>query len=192
MDVRGAVSALIVLAPLALGGCVGVGNVNYPPISGQTAGSDLNQPAAQLAMTAALIWVTRRYPPVNDPMPGADYREPLAMNLPPGVSRTTYLAVERDVSVRNAYARALSAETSNLPTYHVTRVTVRGTDALVDILVPKYNLGPGTSGEQLYMGVSVDLRGGLKPWEYYAHRTFPVNMADVPAPNPCPPPPPGP
>lgn len=171
---------------LLLGGCMGMGNVNYPPIDGQTATGDLNQPAARHVMATALIYATNRYPPVAEAPVGEKVEQPLAFNLPPGVSDGTYHIIQNDVSERNVTAVALTDRTKDRPVYHVTRVVVRGTDAEVDVLVPRYNLGPGVSGEQMYSGVSLDMRGGFRPWQVISARSFQVTSADLPALNPMP------
>lgn len=171
---------------LMLGGCMGMGNVNYPPIDGQTATGDLNQPAARHVMATALIYATNRYPPVAEKPVGQKVEQPLAFNLPPGVSDGTYHIIQGDVSERNVTAVALTERTKDRPVYHVTRVVVRGTDAEVDVLVPRYNLGPGAQGEQMYSGLALDMRGGLRPWQVIAARPFQVTSADMPALNPMP------
>lgn len=183
-SVRVGAGAVAAATLCVLGGCLGMGNVNYPPIEGQTAGSNLNQPAARNVMATALVWATNRYPPVPGSPVGEQYQGPLAVNFPPGVDPEAARMIESELERKNPRAMALTGESMNVPRYHVTRVVVRGTDAIVDVLVPRSNLGPGTQGEQLYTGVSIDLRGGLRPWQVVAHRTFPVALADVPAPNP--------
>ncbi len=179
------------LAPLALvsamgmisvlGGCLGAGNASWPPIDGQSALDDMNQPAVKNAIATALIWATRKYPPVANPEIGVEYTVPLAINLPPGTSSGTYYMVAKDIGM---HAQPMPPEPGNLPVYHIGRVVIRGTDAIVDVLVPKYSIGVGTQGEQLYQGVTIDLRGGFRPWQVVAHRSFAVGSMSVPAANP--------
>ena len=190
MDVRRPaswlLSAVLLAVPAVLAGCFGAGNSSWPPVEGQTALSDLNQPAVRNVQATALIWATRKYPPAQGQVPGTPYTEPVAINLPPGTSRTSYLMVQDDVSSADSPVLAVRDATEPLPTYHISRVVVRGTDAIVDVVVPRNNLGPGAVGEQRYEKVTLEMRGGLRPWQVVRHRTYAIATADVPELNPIP------
>ncbi len=178
MDVRTPLALAFLTLAGTLGGC---SVVNYPPVGGQSAGTNLNEPAPRLAIATALLWATRRYPPVAGE--SVDHNQPFAFSLPPGIDTVTYRAIARDVAAGNPLAQPVLEGNTDLPTYYVVGVMVRHSDAEVSILCPQFNLGPGTQGEQLYRGVSVEMRGGWRPWQYHTHRTFLVNTADVPERN---------
>lgn len=190
MDVRRPAHVCVLAAfagvPALFAGCMGMGNTTWPPVEGQTALVDLNQPAVRNVEATALLWATQKYPPAPGLVPGTRYTEPVAINLPPGTSRSSYLMVQNDVSTDESPALAVRDAVEPLPTYHIARVVVSGTDAFVDVVVPRNNLGPGAVGEQRYEKVSLEMRGGFRPWKVVGHRTHPISVADVPALNPIP------
>ncbi len=163
-----------------LGGCVGY-NV-YPPQRGISGFHNPNSDPFPPIMTEAIRWTITRYPAVTP----AEWSPPLgvppegsrfAVNLPVGVNRLVYLKV-----VERAGFGAVPMQPGNehLPTYHIARVWVSGDEAKVDVVRPVPGMPLTASGKPVTQGITVRLRGGLKPWQVTSHRVWALNALESP------------
>ncbi len=173
------VPVLVMASALGLSvmaGCPGAGQVNYPPIAGDTISNSVNNPPVPRVLDAALEYVVLRYPPNSsgplDPQPPV----PFAVNLPALMNEENVRSI---ISNTSPFARALTEQTQNLPIYHVARVNVRGGTAYVDILRPVSTL-PDKPVNPLYQGVRVELRGLSTAWRVNHIQLYPVGTPDVP------------
>lgn len=170
-----------VAATITLGGCYGYSS--WPPVEGDTAVHSVNISPVPVVMGAALKFVADRYPPVVESEPGKTYADPFAISLPPGASINTYFSVAANTGPA---ARPLIEGDEKLPIYHVARVNVRGTSATVDIIRPVVGVAGKPADGAMYQAVTVYLSSGVSPWHVTYHRTLPMGMLEVPAPNPLP------
>jgi hypothetical protein len=160
--------ALLAVGLLAtLPGCVGY--TTYPAASWQLASDNMNGPPADEIMIESIRWAVERYESGGE---GS-----IAVNLPDAVKdRTygiiTYRAGERVVPV--------SEETAGLPTYHLTRLWVRGDKAEVDLLRPVSELGASPTGQPIIQAVTVYLKGGLREWRVERARHWRIGTDAVP------------
>ncbi len=163
-------------AMAVMAGCPGAGQVNYPPIPGDTISNSVNNPPVPRVIDGALEYIVRRYPPNSsgplDPQPPV----PFAVNLPPNMSEENVRAIIANTS---PWARALTEQTQDLPIYHVARVNVRGGTAYVDILRPVSTL-PDKPVNPLYQGLRVEMRGLSTAWKVNHIQLYPVGAPDVP------------
>jgi hypothetical protein len=165
-------------AVLGLGACA---HSTWPPVedSGtQTNPSHINYAPTPQVIGEALSFVTLRYPPVSRAERGQVYDTPFAFSLPPGADADAYDLVAKRVQ---RGAQPATEANSELQTYIVSSVIVRGVTAEVDVLRPAMDLGTDAQGRPHYQGVSVHLLGNLGGWKVDRHHTFPVGVIDVPA-----------
>lgn len=164
-------SVILSVCPLLLlTGCVGY--TTYPPADWQTASGDISGPPADELMTESLRHVIDRYPPGGVGT--------IAINLPEGVHDRAYGVIARRVGP-DVVPMAPGLE--SMPTYHVTRIWVRGTRAEVDVLRPVGELGPSPSGEPIIQAVTVQLEGGLSRWRVMRVRPWVIGSEAVPEPH---------
>ena len=167
---------------LVMGGCPGGGFVEWPPADstqpwgGDTAWNNVNVPPVLQVVSTALNYACRRFPAIKNAEPGDGPVEPFAMNLPAGTRLSTALEIAEKVS---PMAAPLTAETQSRPIYHIARVEVRGTDATVQVMVPRVGIVDST-GQPVYQGVTIIMRGFSHNWEVKAHSSFPIGALDVP------------
>lgn len=166
MIARTSLLALLALLP-ALGGCVG--NTTYPPADWQTASRNINAPPADEIMIESLRWAIERHPPAT---PG-----PVAINLPMGVQDRTYGVI---VARIGGEAVPMERGREHLPTYHITRLWVRGDRAEVDVLRPVEELGPSPSGVPIVQALTVQLKGGMTPWRVVRSRPWVIGSESIP------------
>ncbi len=179
-------AALLIVAAVSaavLPGCVGH-NV-YPPMEGERGFTNVNSDPFPPVMTAALQWVTTRYPPNadaewNQPAAGNFGTTDFAINMPRGLNR---MIAERIVRNVGNGAQPMIPGNENLPTYHVSRVWVSGDDAKVDIVRPVVSVAFTDQGKPVTQGITIRLRGGLKPWTVTSHRLWSFNALQPPAIN---------
>ncbi|MBY0308931.1 MAG: hypothetical protein K2Q09_09335 [Phycisphaerales bacterium] len=174
--------ALVALGLCALAGIGGAGCVQstWPPIEegkSQSNPSQINSAPTPKVIGEALSFVTLRYPPVGLAERGRLYDVPFAFCLPPGADADAYDLIAR--RVQRGAQPATDANT-DLPTYYVSRVIVRGVTAEVDVLRPVPELGADAQGRARYQGVTVYLLGSLSTWKADRHHTFPVGLFEVP------------
>jgi len=175
-------SLLLGSAVLAMAGCPGGGFVEWPPADenrawgGDIAFNDVNMPPVLQVVSTALNYACRRFPAIKNAEPGDGPVEPFAMNLPKGTRYSTALEIGKKVS---PMAAPLTEETKSRPIYHIARVEVRGTDATVQVMVPRIGIAD-SAGVPVYQGVTIIMRGFLGNWEVKAHSSFPVGVLDVP------------
>lgn len=176
--------ALVSAAAIAtVGGCVGH-NI-YPPQSGVSGFHNPNSDPFPPLMTEAVRWAITRFPavtpaewspPLGVPPEGARF----AVNLPVGVNRLVYLRV---VDRAGFGAVPMTPGNEHLPTYHVVRVWVGGDEAKVDVVRPVPGIPAAADGRPATQGITVRLRGGLKPWHVTSHRVWALNTLEAPALN---------
>lgn len=172
--------SLSALALLFAPGCVGYHA--YPPIEGYPALSNPNQVNVQTVTVTAMKWVLPRYAPdgtVIWDLPHNPEAQDMAfsVNMPVGVKREVYL---RSVGQMSPNARPLTPETADLPTYHIVRVWIAGDEAKVDLIRPLPDIGASADGSVPTQGLTVNLRGGFKPWHVTAHKRWAVGAMEMP------------
>lgn len=172
-----------IAACVLLSGCVGH-NI-YPPMEGERGFTNVNSDPFPPVITAALQWVTTRYPPNAD----AEWNQPasgnfgvtsFAINLPRGMDATIAERITKNVG--NG-ALSMTPGRENLPTYHVSRIWVNGDEAKVDIIRPVVSAAFTDQGKPVSQGITIRLRGGLKPWTVSSHRLWSFNALQPPAIN---------
>lgn len=174
--------ARIVVAALAIGvtglgltGCAGY--ATYPPASGQIAANDPNGRIVERAMAVALREAIDRYPPPAELMPrdaGTAIRpHRIAVNLLPGLTPEN---AERVTSQIGPDVIGLWSQSADLPTYHVSRVWLRGGRASVDVFHPVVT----RRGERTTQMVTYDLSGGLTTFRVERTREWAVGAFEPP------------
>lgn len=133
-------------------GCVHY--VNWPPVEGQTSFANPNINGVDDIITVSMGWVVSRFPP-------AGYDGEVALNLPEQMSPTMQEHVAMQASDRTV---VLTPEHSHLPIYHFKSVRTNGTRAEVEVLRPVLEAGPASTGEPLYQGYTLYLRGSFHDW----------------------------
>jgi hypothetical protein len=185
--------ALALLSP----GCVGY-NV-YPAMPGEHAFNDPNSPILYKIMAESIRWTNYRYPetdlapampegPAPEPVPwarpepkkpAADTPPRFAVSLGPGLKREVY---QRAVEIIGPGAVPLTPENAHLPTYYIARVAISGDSATVDLFKPVTGMtGPG--GKPVHQAITLNLRGGLKPWTVTSHKVWTIGALEVPEPS---------
>ncbi|MBL8763515.1 MAG: hypothetical protein JNM07_04515 [Phycisphaerae bacterium] len=171
------IATLVLLAAVAgaaLPGCVGYNS--YPPIEGDWAFHDPNSPPMSTIMTESVRWAAAQYPVYAEGEVAADRR--FAINLPVGVRRYVYLDTVRAAGP-DAVPMSPEAEAAGLPTYHVTRLWVRGDEGRADILKP-IAIPSAKGGPKLYQSVTVYLRSGTRAWRVVSHRMANLGAGNEP------------
>lgn len=172
-------------AAALVAGCVGY--TAAPKEPGESVFTDPNAPATRDVAATALRWVVWRYPPE-----GGDGRlrsweqegdrgawagtSRFIINVPAGTRWEVYERLIRDVG---RGAAPVTPQTETLPAYHLGRVHVLGDEASVDVVRPVPEMGPGPDGRPVYQGVTVKLRGGVRPWTVIGSKTW--SMGSMPA-----------
>lgn len=151
----------------SLAGCVGY--TTYPAASWQVASDEMNGPPADEIMIAAVRWSVDRY---EEGTTGS-----VAINLPDVVRDRTYGIVAYRAGDRVV---AVEPGLENLPTYHLTRLWVRGDKAEVDLLRPVNELGASPTGAPIIQAVTVYLEGGLHAWRVERARHWRIGTDAVP------------
>jgi len=162
-------SATLIAAATLNTACVGY--ETHPPLDGQRTLRQPNSPLVTKPIEAALKWVILRYPPEGDAFTGPE-NTPIAFSLPEGFSADSYRSILQGLPRNVAPATETNAI---LPTYIIERVWVRGDEARVDLFRPMTATPPdpaSTSQTPIHQLIRIELRGGLKPWNVTAHRTF--------------------
>lgn len=168
------VALLLALPLLAIGGCMGY--TTYPPAEGQLASSDINGPPADEIMIEALRRTIERHPPVGSGV--------AVINLPEGVHDRAYGVIGYRVDdVTDVPVRVMQPALESHPTYHITRLWVRGDRAEVDVLRPVEELGPSPTGEVIVQAVTVYLRGGFREWHVVRTRPWVIGTDALPEPH---------
>lgn len=152
-----------------LAGCTSYTNVPGP--DNYTARQDPNARQASAATETGLIWAVRRHP----------VQGRYAINLPIGTSLET---AERIAEALGPNAVIPDSTDIDLPTYHVTRVWIRVSDAKVDVVYPLTT----TDGRQITRGVTAWMHAGVRPWivsrgQYWAPGTIQTPPIWVPLPE---------
>lgn len=185
------------LAATAMSGCVGY-NV-YPPEVGTAGFTDPNAPPMYQIMTEALKWTVKKYPPGDQLFPtaadipiSASEAEAAAAaraasGEPARVAISLFSSMQRDIyeyAVQQVGQGAvpLTPDTEHLPRYLVSRISVRGDAAKVDIFKPVTGVG-ATGGDTLYQPITVNLRGGMKFWRVTSYRVWSIGTFAAPAPE---------
>lgn len=176
------------LVAVTVGGMVGcVGYTAAPKDYNASVWTDPNAPATRDVGATAMRWVVHRFPPeggdgrLTAPLEGTDAAARdggarFIVNAPKGMRYEAYLWLVRAVGHG---AAPVTPSTQTLPAYHLGRVYVMGDQATVDIIRPVPEMGKGPDGKPVYQGITVTLRGGLKPWTYVSHQTW--SMGSMPA-----------
>lgn len=166
-----------------LGGCVGY--TAAPKEPNTSIFTDPNAPATRDVAAKAMRWAVYRYPPEGGDgrLTGWDTDAStwegaprFVINVPAGTRYEVYERLVRDVGKG---AAMVTLNTDTLPTYHLGRVYVMGDMASVDIIRPVAEMGRGPDQLPVYQGMTIQLRGGLKPWQYVSHKTW--SMGSMPA-----------
>ena len=162
-------AGLLGLSALALGlpGCVG--DTTYPAANWQLASDDMNGPPADEIMIESVRWAVDRYE--------AGTEGPVAINLPDVVRDRTYSIVAYRAGER---VEPLERDRADLPTYHLTRLWVRGDKAEVDLLRPVTELGASPTGRPIIQAVTIYLEGGLRQWRVVRARHWRIGTDAVP------------
>lgn len=175
-------AAISLIALSTLSACVGH-NV-YPAQPGDTGFTNVNSEPFPPILTAALQWTVTRYPPnamteFTAAAPAGPENIPFTVNLPAGMNGLIARRIVKNIGYN---AQPLTPATSTLPIYHVSSVWVQGDDAKVDIVRPVLGQ-PGPGGKPATQGISLRIRGGLKPWHVTSHRVWSFNALAAPALN---------
>lgn len=168
-------SVLVAAGMLGLGlsggivGCTSYTNVPGP--DNNSARQDPNARQASAATLAGLQWTVRRHP-----VEGL-----YAVNLPVGTSLETARRITNSLGPN---AVIPDSDQIGLPTYHVTRVWIRVSDAKVDVVYPLNTF----DGRQIERGVTTWLHAGVRPWvvsrgQYWAPGTVQTPPMWVPIPQ---------
>ncbi len=180
------------------GGCVGY-HV-YPEIGDEPGVESINSPPVHQIMAESIRWTVAHYPPyeryewqagpeaVGDRIQRMEGKEKFfAINLPDGVRREVY-----DLVVKNAGPGAVPMEPGNegLPTYHFVRVWISGDEARAEVMRPVPGMGPGSDGRPVLQGMTLYLRGGIRPWHVDYHNAWSIGSMPTPELNYVPPAPP--
>lgn len=211
----------IALTSLALTAAGCVSYANWPPVPDDTALNDPNNPATEQVMMAGLRWAVNKFPPEGDAIPadrpptnpqrsvfarGQEQQIQVparaAVNLPQGVKPAVYRRVANYAGGLNPAGTRydggrggvvpLTAETANLPTYHIGFVRIRGDEAVVTVFRPVVSMGGQPMASATYQEIKLGLRGGLRDWSVDSIR--PYGLGGRPAPETnfyVPEPPPG-
>ncbi len=143
----------------ALAGCAAY--ANYPSIGRDAAVNDPNVAPLPTLAYLGVRWTVDRYP-----VEGA-----YVVNWPRGMGRARATTLADRLGDG---ARLVSPGTRGLPTYHVSRIWLRGDRAEVDVMRP---VGGPDAGHQM---VTVHLRSDLGRWEVASTKLWPVGMGEVP------------
>ncbi len=181
-----------------LAGCSST--TNYPEIENtKLTFEDPNEWRTVAAMIVAARYVGTRYVPGEGPrFETADPNDvaepkvayPMVLNAPPGLRRTYYSRLCREVGasvepMSESVANAIDAgEETQIPVFHIGRVWIREQRAEIDVYRPMPELGRGTDGKQIYQMVTVRMTGGFQPWRAihgraWAPGAFPTPFAYV-------------
>ncbi|MCA9277770.1 MAG: hypothetical protein H6815_03180 [Phycisphaeraceae bacterium] len=155
-------------AMMMCSGCVHY--VNWPPVEGQTSFANPNINGVDDIITVSMGWVVSRFPP-------AGYDGEVALNLPEQMSPTMQEHVAMQASDRTV---VLTPEHSHLPIYHFKSVRTNGTRAEVEVLRPVLEAGPASTGEPLYQGYTLYLRGSFHDWRVDRWREWSVGTLTTP------------
>ncbi len=158
-------AVLLGTTAFALDGCAGYNN--YPPIEGDTAFHDTNSLLMEDLLVRSMRFTLDRYPA----------RGEFAINLPArtGEDRAQSILAR----IKDPRAHMMTREVVDLPTYHVSRVWVRGDEAEVDIQRPVASLR-GPDAGPVHQTITLRLRGGLRPWRVESSRAWTVGAAQTP------------
>lgn len=161
-----------------LPGC-STGFATYPPTPGQTASANPNGPIFETAVVAALRDVIERYPPPPELVPS----DAGTLSRPERVAINLFDGVRPDVAESTAArvgggAAPLFEETADLPTYHVTRVWLRGGRAEVDIICPVVT----RRGARTTQMVTLEMQSTLGGYRVDRRREWTVGAFPAPAP----------
>lgn len=153
-------------------GCTSYTNVPGPGIAPTQ--QDPNARQASGAVQTALVWAVRRHP----------VQGRYILNLPVGTSTETAGSIAARLGPNAVVPGAEPIADPALPTYHITRVWIRFSEAKVDVVYPMTD----GQGERIQRGVTVWLNGGIGPWrvsrgQYWAPGTVPIPPVWVPIPQ---------
>ena len=152
---------------VSLGGCVGY--TTYPAASWQAASAEMNGPPADEIMVESVRWAVNRYE--------AGTTGSIAINLPEVVRDRTYSIIAFQAGERVV---AMERGLEDLPTYHLTRLWVRGDKAEVDLLRPVNELGASPTGDPIIQAVTLYIEGGLHAWRVERARHWKIGTDAVP------------
>lgn len=188
------VGVSLVLA--AVWGGLGVGCVGYhvyPAVDEEPGVRSINSPPVHNIMAEAIRWTVTHYPPyeryewqagpeaIGDRVIRLEGREEFfAINLPEGVRREVYQMV-----VKNAGPGAVAMEPGKeeMPTYHFVRVWISGDEARAEVMRPVPGMPPGPDGLPVEQGMTLYLRGGVRPWRVEYHNAWSIGAMATPAIN---------
>jgi len=142
---------------------------NYPALKGDTAVNDPNAPPLPDLMVKAVRHTVERHPVAG----------PYAVNLPADLKpqKAEWIVAQLDED-----ARLLTEETADLPTFHVSRIWVRGVKAEVDVHRPLVDV-PSPRGGAAQQMVTVKLDSGLSGWRAASSKAWAVGAFEPPAPR---------
>jgi|GEM_PF-3081951 len=160
-----------------MGGCAGF--ATYPPSSGQMAADDPNGRIVERAMGTALRRAINDHPPTSAMLPAgagtAERPERIAVNLFPGM---TSVNAERVAEKAGEGVVPLWEGSADLPTYHVSRLWLRGSRASADVHHPVIT----RAGTRTTRMVTYDMRGGLTGFRIERTREWAVGAFEPPEP----------
>ena len=149
-------------AASGLSGCATY--ANYPPIGDDLAVNNPNVRPIPLLMELSLLRVV-----AMTPVDGA-----YVINFPEGMTRRDASRVATSVGSDRAMLVGDAGTGARTPTFHVSRVWLRGDRAEVDVV------RPALSGAS-HQPVTVRLVGGVRGWRVDSTKVWPIGLGEAPA-----------
>ena len=149
-------------APVVLAACAPL--ISWPPIEGDAAIHDLAVEPAPSAMAASIRAVSSRWP-VDGPW---------LISPPEGTTLRTARSII--AAVDHTDANLAGPRTTGLPAFHITRVWIRGDDAVVDVFRP-------AASSDVLRKVTVRLHSRLARWRIESMREWPEGAYPQPTLN---------
>jgi hypothetical protein len=168
--------ALAAAVAWAATGCAGY--INYPPVGDDWAINHTNVNPSLAIMEAGMLRALRR-----SGAPGGLQHGEYVVNPPRGTEMRYAQALVDRLNAQPGFegAQIVTPENGHLPCYHVTRVWVRGDEAIIDILRPIQSIRPAEGQQEVHQPYTVWLRGGaFEHWRTVSTRDWPVGLDPVP------------
>ncbi|MAY73676.1 MAG: hypothetical protein CMJ31_02950 [Phycisphaerae bacterium] len=159
-----AASGICLITAVIAGGCVGYGT--YPRSNEVLPTTAVNSEAGEEITVAAIEWMLDRdevVPPVVVSLPEIvkPYR---AHRISDKIGRQMILPIE-------------GKPLGGYPIYHIGRLAIRGDEAEIDVYRPVFQ----TEGaDPVYQVITLDMKGGLKPWRVERTRPWALGAFDPP------------
>lgn len=157
-------------------GCAGY--INYPPVGDDWAINSTNVSPSLAIMEAGMLRALRR-----SGAPGSLQHGTYVVNPPRGTQLRYAEALVQRLNAVPGFegAQIVTPENGDLPVYHITKLWVRGDEAIIDILRPIPSILPAQGQQEVFQPYTVWLRGGaFEHWRTVATRDWPVGMDAAP------------